>query len=86
VRPGSPKPKGWQITLRNAFRESVRDGDGYLLVNRGRDLLIPFDELKGFLGSALNQKTVDIFVRFESDASATVSFKKADLDVSEFLL
>lgn len=50
LRPGSPKPRGWQITLRNAFRESVRDLESYLLVSRGRGLLIPFSTLREFLG------------------------------------
>lgn len=86
IRPGSSKPKGWQVTLRNAFRESVRDQDGYLIVNRGRGLLIPSEALTSFLGDALDQKTVDIFVTFESERVAKIAFKKRELDVSRFLL
>lgn len=86
VRDGSQKAKGWQITLRDTFRESVRDADGFLLVNRGNCLLIPFAALRNFLGDHLNEKTVDIFIKFISKVKATVVYKESELDVSKYLL
>lgn len=86
VRPGSAKPKGWQITLRDEFRNSVKRETGYLLVNRGNGLLIPFELLRDFLGKKLEQSTVDIFVHFESNSRAKVFYKKKELDVSQFFI
>lgn len=86
MRPGSRKPKGWQITLRDTFRQSVRDKDGYLLVNRGRCLLIPFSEIRTFLQDKLNQDTVDVFVNFISNTRANICYQDKALDVSSFFL
>jgi len=86
VRPGSSKPKGWQITLRDEFRKSVRDESGFLLVNRGKGLLIPFEIIRTFLGKKLDQATVDIFVRFESSTVVKVFYHNRDLDVSKYQL
>lgn len=51
IRPGSKKPKGWQITFRGrkpgSFIDSLHKGIGYLLVSRDGVLLIPLYRREG---------------------------------------
>jgi len=85
-RDGSDKlPKGWQITIRDDFRSSVLKGQGFLLVARGRGLLIPLKDLRDFVGSELGQNnTIDIFITF--GGVCTLECKGATYDVSGFAL
>jgi len=46
IRPGSLKPKGWQITFRDRFLNSLQKGIGYLLVSRDGVLLIPLQKVR----------------------------------------
>jgi len=62
-RPGSPKPRGYQVTIRGTFLKHFNEGEGFLLVNRGKGYIIPLKELKKKFGKFLEegQDTLDIF-------------------------
>lgn len=66
IRDGSKKDKGWQVTLRDEFRKAMKDGKGYLLINRGQGWLIPAKVLSNWLGDKLEQSTVDIFLNLHT--------------------
>ena len=87
VRPGSKKPKGWQITFRGRFIKALEKGDGYLLVSRNGVLLIPLTVVQKaiFDKQAFLQDTIDIWITFEDDKT-TLKYKDHILDVSEFIL
>jgi len=90
LRPGSIKPKGWQVTFRgnkpDSFKTCLEKGKGYLLMPRGPILLIPLDELKSFIsendGEAFNRDTIDIFIRFDEE-KINVVFKGAEKDITK---
>ncbi len=83
IRPGSPKPKGWQITFRDRFLYSLEKGDGYLLVSRDGVLLIPLQEVQQVVKNrtAYQQNTIDVYIRFGSD-KITLSYKTNVIDVT----
>jgi len=90
IRPGSKKPKGWQITIRGrkagSFIDCARRGDGYLLVPRDGVLFIPLAAIKKFIPeSAFDLDTVDIFIGF-TDEKVTLAYSKGILDVTQFRL
>jgi len=91
IRPGSKKPKGWQITFRGrkpeSFIDSLQKGDGYLLVSRNGVLLIPLTEVqKAILDkTAYEQDTIDIWIVF-AEEKVTLSYKKNTIDVTNFRL
>jgi len=91
IRPGSKKPKGWQITFRGrkpgSFIVSLQKGDGYLLVSRNGVLLIPLTEVQKVISdkTAYKQDTIDIWIVF-AEEKATLSYKKNTLDVTKFRL
>jgi len=91
IRPGSKKPKGWQITFRGrkpgSFIDSLQNGNGYLLVSRDGVLLIPLTEVQKVIRdkSAYNQDTIDIWIVFTQD-KATLTYKKNVIDVTHFRL
>jgi hypothetical protein len=72
-RKGSEKPQGFQVTIRVAepFGKAVVLGEGFLCMNRGRCYLIPNSELNRWLGSKLEQQTVDVFLDIEAEALKT---------------
>ena len=87
IRPGSLKPKGWQITFRDRFLNSLQKGVGYLLVSRDGVLLIPLKKVRQVVKdkSAFKQNTIDIYIRFTHD-KITLSYKKNIIDVSAYKL
>ncbi|MCJ7433884.1 MAG: hypothetical protein MUO77_10390 [Anaerolineales bacterium] len=49
IRPGSKKEKGWQVTFRGSTSlSSLENGDGFLIMPRGKVLLIPLNDIKRF--------------------------------------
>lgn len=92
IRDGSQKPKGWQITLRNEFRRAVQTNEGYILVNRGPGLIIPFHRLREFFSrefptkDVFKQNTIDIFIKFQLDESVTLHYKDKYMDISDTTL
>ena len=91
IRPGSKKPKGWQITFRGrkpgSFIDSLQQGDGYLLVSRNGVLLIPLTEVQKVIldKTAYEQDTIDIWIVF-AEEKVTLSYKKNTIDVTSFRL
>jgi len=87
IRPGSLKPKGWQITFRDRFLNSLQKGVGYLLVSRDGVLLIPLKEVRKVVKdkAAFQQNTIDVYILFTTDR-ITLSYKKNIIDVSEYKL
>ncbi|MCK4736030.1 MAG: GIY-YIG nuclease family protein [Methanophagales archaeon] len=91
IRPGSKKPKGWQITFRGrkpgSFIDSLQKGNGYLLVSRNGVLLIPLTEVQKVISdkTAYEQDTIDIWIVF-TEEKATLSYKKNTIDVTSFRL
>jgi len=89
IRPGSKKPKGWQITFRGrkpgSFIDSLQKGEGYLLVSRNGVLLIPLTEVQKVIQNeaAYKQDTIDIWIVFERD-KVTLSYKKNIIDITKF--
>ncbi len=87
IRPGSEKLKGWQVTFRGSKSlKSLKDGQGYLLMPRGKLLMIPLAEIKQFLSSApespFERDTIDIFIRFD-ESKIVLIYKDAELDVTQ---
>jgi len=87
IRPGSLKPKGWQITFRDRFLNSLQKGVGYLLVSRDGVLLIPLRKVRQVVKdkAAFQQNTIDVYILFNTDR-ITLSYKKNIIDVSEYKL
>jgi len=90
IRPGSKKPKGWQITFRGrkpgSFIDSLQKGSGYLLVPRDGVLLIPLTEVQKVIDtSAYEQDTIDIWIVF-TEEKITLSYKGNTIDVTNFKL
>lgn len=91
IRPGSKKPKGWQITFRGrkpgSFIDSLHKGIGYLLVSRDGVLLIPLTEVQRVIldKAAYEQDTIDIWIVF-TEEKVTLSYKENTLDVTKFRL
>jgi hypothetical protein len=91
IRPGSRKPKGWQITIRGgkpgSFLDCFRKAEGYLIVPRGKVLVIPLAEVQKVVleKAAYKRDTVDVWVNFEED-KVTLSYKSEVLDISQFRL
>lgn len=87
IRPGSLKPKGWQITFRDIFLNALNKGDGFLLVSRNGVLLIPLAEVQKVIKdkNAYNQNTIDIWIVF-GDEKITLSYKDETIDVTKYKL
>ena len=87
IRPGSLKTKGWQITFRDRFLNSLEKGDGYLLVSRNGVLLVPLSEVRKLVTDkdAYKQNTIDIYVNFASD-KITITYKDQNIDVTKYKL
>lgn len=90
IRPGSLKPKGWQITIRGrkpgSFIYCARRGEGHLLVPRDGVLFIPLNVIQRFIPeSAFEQDTVDIFIVF-IESEVALRYHENRLDVTEFRL
>jgi len=90
IRPGSKKPKGWQITFRGrkpgSFIDCLEKGEGYLLVPRNGVLLVPLNQVKKVIDeAAFEQDTIDIWIVFPPE-KVTLSYKSQSTDVTEFRL
>jgi hypothetical protein len=89
IRPGSKKPRGWQITFRGrkpgSFIEALQKGKGYLLIPRNGVLLIPLAEVQKVIKekAAYGQDTIDIWLVF-TEEKVTLSYKRNAIDVTEF--
>ena len=89
VRPGSKKPKGWQITFRGrkpgSFIDSLQKGYGYLLVSRNGVPLIPLTEVQKVIKdkSSYGQDTIDIWIVF-SEEKVSLSYKESTIDIANF--
>lgn len=86
IRPGSHKPKGWQVTFRGSKSlAQLKAGQGFLLMNRGGLVLLPLQEIRDFVLSidplALQRDTVDIFLRFDEEKILLV-YKSGEKDVT----
>jgi len=87
IRPGSQKTKGWQITFRDRFLNSLQEGKGYLLVSRDGVLLIPLKEIQKVIPNkeAYAQNTIDVYIVFKTD-KITLAYKENIIDVTNFKL
>ncbi len=87
IRPGSPKPKGWQITFRDIFLNALNKGHGFLLVSRDGVLLIPLAEVRKVVKDkkSFAQNTIDIYIVF-CEEKTTLSYKDKTIDVTQFRL
>lgn len=91
IRPGSKKPRGWQITFRGRKPgspiDSLQKGKGYLLFSRNGVLMIPLTEVQKVIAdeSAYKQDTIDIWIIFE-DEKVILGYKKGRIDVTKFKL
>jgi hypothetical protein len=87
IRPGSLKPKGWQITFRDRFLDSLEKGQGCLLVSRDDVLLIPLSEVRKVVtdSNAFRQNTIDVYVVFTSEKT-TLTYKDNVIDVTVYKL
>ncbi len=89
IRPGSQKPKGWQITFRDEFKRSLESGVGKLLIPRGRIILIPFSELIKIFEETedvFSKSTIDIFIEFTQDGEVFLKYKKNIQNITQFAL
>jgi hypothetical protein len=87
IRPGSKKQKGWQITFRDKFKDTLQKGEGSLLVPRDGILLIPFLEIQKVItdNSKYNQNTIDIYIDFKED-TIDLTYTTKTIDVTQFRL
>ncbi|MCK4430242.1 MAG: GIY-YIG nuclease family protein [Candidatus Aminicenantes bacterium] len=87
IRPGSEKSKGWQITFRDRFLNSLQNGNGYLLVSRGGVLFIPLKEVQRVIADrkAYEQNTIDVYIVFAPE-KVTLTYKQNTIDVTSFKL
>jgi len=88
IRPGSEKPKGWQVTFRGSKSlANLKAGVGFLLMNRGGLVFLPLCEVRDFILSedaeAFDRDTIDVFVRFEEERIVLV-FKNAEKDITRY--
>lgn len=90
IRPGSKKPKGWQITIRGgkpgSFIDCFKNGAGSLLINRDGVILIPLKEVQKVIKdkTAYEQDTIDVYIDFGDQV--TLKYKDEILDITKFRL
>lgn len=87
IRTGSEKSRGFQVTFRGRTLDALKDGRHNLLMDRDGILMIPLNEIKGFLpDDAFEDKvTLDIFIRFDENRAKLV-YHDMELDVTEYIL
>lgn len=88
IRPGSIKPKGWQVTFRGSRSfAQLKMGEGFLFMPRGKLVLLPLREVKEFVLTidhrAFERDTVDIFLRFEVDRIVLV-YKHGEKEITDY--
>lgn len=87
-RPGSEKPRGWQITIRGSWKDFIEKTQepGFLIINRGDGYMIPLEILrKNFLSIMKGQDTLDIYVDITSEGARIIA-PDPTIDISEFKL
>jgi hypothetical protein len=87
IRPGSEKRKGWQVTFRGSKSlASLSGGKGYLLMPRGKILIIPLYKIKDLVVAtdtdAFTRDTIDIFIRFEENR-IVLAYKDKEIDITQ---
>lgn len=87
IRPGSKKQKGWQITFRDKFKNTLQRGEGILLVPRDGILFIPFREIQKVIidNSKYKQNTIDIYINFKEE-TIELTYSTNTIDVTQFRL
>lgn len=87
IRPGSKKQKGWQITFRDKFKDTLEKGEGILLVPRDGILFIPFREIQKVItdDSKYKQNTIDIYINFKEE-TVELTYSANTIDVTKFRL
>jgi len=87
IRPGSLKQKGWQITFRDRFLNSLEKGQGYLIVSRDGVLFVPLSEVRKLITdkNAYQQNTIDVYVTFTADKT-TLAYKNNLIDATGYKL
>ncbi len=91
IRPGSKKPKGWQITSRGrkpgSFVDSLQKGEGFLLFSRGDVYLIPLSEVQKVIvdEKTYGHDTIDIFLEFTED-KVLLKYKDQSINIVDFRL
>lgn len=68
------------IRVGEPFGKSVVEGAGYFCINRGRCFLIPVSAVKTWLGTKLEQQTVDIFLDVETETLKTAGLEPMRVD------
>jgi len=89
IRAGSKKAKGWQVTFRDVFRNSLKDGNGFLIMPRGNIPVIPFRKILELFNNTEDvfaKNTIDVFVEFTEARKVYLNYKKEKLEVTEFTL
>jgi len=87
VRPGSEKPKGWQVTFRGSQSYAeLKNGNGFLLMPRGKLLMIPIERIRLLVLSttpdAFTHDTVDVFVQFGEEKISLI-YKTGNIDITD---
>lgn len=87
IRPGSKKQKGWQITFRDKFKDTLQKGEGILLVPRDGILFIPFREIQKVIPdkTKFKQNTIDIYIDFKEE-TIELTYSTNTIDVTQFRL
>ena len=87
IRPGSKKQKGWQITFRDKFKNTLQRGEGILLVPRDGILFIPFSEIQKVIidPAKYKQNTIDIYINFKEE-TIELTYSTNTIDVTPFRL
>ena len=87
IRPGSKKEKGWQITFRDKFKNTLQRGEGSLLIPRDGILFIPFREIQKVItdSSKYKQNTIDIYINFKEE-TIELTYSTNTIDVTQFRL
>lgn len=89
IRAGSKKTKGWQVTFRDIFKNTLKASDGFLIMPRGSILIIPFSNILELFEDKENvfaNNTIDIFIEFLEDGRILMNYKNKTIDVTKFAL
>ncbi|MHA1279995.1 MAG: hypothetical protein ACTSQ8_22605 [Candidatus Helarchaeota archaeon] len=94
IRHGSDKSKGWQVTLRGRKPgspiDAVVQGDGYLLIRRGKIFIIPLEVIKELtdIENDSERDTIDVFLSLENDNVVLLKYHQdiPPVDVTEYQL
>lgn len=82
-RGGSPKPRGWQVTIRGKWRQRVANEQGYYLLLRIPLALVPFSEIRKIVPDLTTNDTVDIFFDL---VEKRLYYRQQSRSISRFLV